>query len=158
MSEPDFSDDFYESEYAPKPGRRSAPAEPPAREPDDEARRLRAAVSAAGPAVIECWRCHKKIHDIDRYCRHCGKGQGVCVPWTYKPWGIILITLCIGPFSLWYVWRSPVLKRGAKIGFTVVLAGLTIYVAVACYKFYMMAISMLTGSGTLSAMQAILGS
>lgn len=41
------------------------------------------------------------------------------MPWQYKHWGVIAITLLgLGPFSLIYVWRSPVISRNAKIAYT----------------------------------------
>ncbi len=149
------SDDFYEN-Y----DKKHAPAKPtPAAAPaaDEEAKRLLAAVSPAGPAVVECWHCRRKIHDIDNYCRHCGKGQGSHIPWSYKPLGIVVMTLCLGPFALWYVWRSPALGRGTKWIFTGAITAITVYLAIAFYKFYTIAMSMLFGGGSLSVLREING-
>ncbi|MFA5162468.1 MAG: hypothetical protein WC421_09495 [Elusimicrobiales bacterium] len=72
-----------------------------------------------------CWSCHCIISISDNYCRHCGKGQGDNIPWRYKHQGIIFYTLIIGPFSLVFVWKSPLLSRTAKIVYTVLLCAAT---------------------------------
>ncbi len=72
-----------------------------------------------GNAPRPCWSCGAVISGGDNYCRKCGKGQDANVPWQYKHWGVIAITLLgLGPFSLIYVWRSPVISRNAKIAYT----------------------------------------
>jgi hypothetical protein len=73
----------------------------------------------AAPPQRPCWACGAVIDAPDNYCRICGKGQGDRLPWKYKPWGIIASTLVgLGPFSLFYLWRSPVISRGAKLVYT----------------------------------------
>lgn len=48
-------------------------------------------------------------------------GQGPCVPWYYQWWGIALTVLGLGPFSLYFVWRSPRLTpTGRWIGFILI--------------------------------------
>lgn len=63
----------------------------------------------------------------DRYCRHCGRGQGGYVTWQYKHWGVIAITLLGGPVSLFFLWRSPVISRNAKFAYTAVISLVTLY-------------------------------
>lgn len=155
------SDDFYENydkkQAADKPAPQAAQVKQSAPVSDDEAKRLLAAVSPSGPAVVECWHCHRKIHDVDHYCRHCGKGQGAYIPWTYKPAGIVVMTLFLGPFALWYVWRSPALSSRTKWIITGVMTVVTVYLAVSLYKFYMAFMSMLVGGGSLAVMRDING-
>jgi ABC-type protease/lipase transport system fused ATPase/permease subunit len=63
----------------------------------------------------QCWSCHADLDGADRYCRFCGKGQGEFVSWYYKPFWIVILTLTVlGPFSLYLIWKSPVLSRKEK--------------------------------------------
>ena len=83
----------------------------------------------AAPPQRPCWACGAVIDAPDNYCRACGKGQGDRLPWQYKHWGIIVITLLgLGPFSLFYVWRSPAISRQAKIAYTAAILLLTWFV------------------------------
>lgn len=76
-----------------------------------------------------CWDCGTVIDKRDNYCRNCGKGQGHNVPWRYTHQGIIIITLLgLGPFTLFYLWRSPVITRNAKLAYTAAISLLTFYV------------------------------
>lgn len=64
----------------------------------------------------------------DHYCRDCGRGQGDYVSWQYKHWGIIVLTLFgLGPFSLFLLWRSPVISRNAKLAYTAAITLATIF-------------------------------
>ena len=67
------------------------------------------------------------IDGEDRYCRHCGRGQGGYVTWQYKHWGVIAISLLAGPLSLLFLWRSPVISRNAKLAYTAAVSLLTLY-------------------------------
>lgn len=85
-------------------------------------------------SLVSCWYCGGKISPADAYCRFCGKGQGRRVPWYYKHWGIIFLTLlALGPFSLVFVWKSPLISKNAKWGYTAAISLLTGYVL---YKLY----------------------
>ncbi|HVE13216.1 MAG TPA: hypothetical protein VNI01_07475 [Elusimicrobiota bacterium] len=64
---------------------------------------------AARPA--QCWSCEASIDAADNYCRRCGQGQGACVFWYYRWWGILLMTvLGLGPFGLVLVWKAPLTR------------------------------------------------
>lgn len=80
------------------------------------------------PAGLPCWACKTAIGGGDNYCRHCGKGQGAHLPWQYKWWGLFVLALGLGPFSLVFLWRSPLLSRGAKLVYTAFILLLT-YIA-----------------------------
>ena len=84
-----------------------------------------------------CWACGGKIAAEDNYCRFCGKGQGKHIPWYYKHWGIIVLTVCIGPFSLIFVWKSPLLSRQAKWVYTALILAATWYVGVKIYNWWL---------------------
>jgi len=98
-----------------------------------------------GTARRPCWSCGAMIDSLDNYCRKCGKGQDTHVPWQYTHWGVIVITLLgLGPFSLIYVWRSPVISRNGKITYTGFILLFTWYVVNSLYRI-------------LNAYQAVLG-
>jgi hypothetical protein len=92
-------------------------------------------IDAEKPAT--CWGCGRPIGPEDAYCRFCGRGQGTHVPWQYKHWGVITLTLLgLGPFSLFYVWRSPVISRGAKQVYTALILLATYYVVAQFYRLW----------------------
>jgi len=94
-----------------------------------------------------CWDCGKTIGTGDAYCKFCGRGQGVRVPWQYKQWGVIVITLLgLGPFSLFYLWRSPVISRNAKLVYSVLILLGTFYIAEQCYRLWNFFQGMLNGA------------
>jgi hypothetical protein len=111
---------------------------------------------AAPPADTLCWHCKKRIDAQDNYCRHCGYGQGSHVKWYYKHWGIVVSTFMIGPFSLIFAWRSPLLSRTAKLVYLVVIGGGSVWLAFEMYNAVMAGLSYLTGGGALG--QALNGS
>jgi hypothetical protein len=62
-----------------------------------------------------CWSCRGPIDRADRYCRHCGQGQGDALTWYYRPaWILVLALTALGPFVLPLVWRTPRLDRTSK--------------------------------------------
>jgi len=76
-----------------------------------------------------CWHCKHPLDAADRYCRHCGHGQGCFLQWYYRPVWIAVLTLtALGPLSLFLVWRTPRLGRTARWIATVVIVGVTVYV------------------------------
>lgn len=100
-----------------------------------------------GPAPRPCWSCGAVISGEDNYCKNCGKGQAAHVSWQYKHWGVIVITLFgLGPFSLFYIWRSPVISRNAKIMYTGSILILTWFVIDLFYKAWSTAQAMLGGA------------
>ncbi len=77
---------------------------------------------------ISCWGCQSRIELIDRFCRHCGMGQGAALSWYYRPFWIgVLAIFVLGPFVLPMVWRSPKLSTAGRWGWTIFVAVLTIY-------------------------------
>jgi hypothetical protein len=95
---------------------------------------------------VKCWSCQGKIGLMDNYCRYCGKGQGSHASWYYKHWGIILSALMIGPFVLFYVWRSPLISRTAKIIYTVLILTATWWLFVKIKEFASTLMGLMTGS------------
>lgn len=90
-----------------------------------------AAAAAGESAGTVCWSCKKAIDPQDAYCRHCGKGQGTRLPFAYTPFGLFTMFLCIGPFAIYFVARSPAMSRRAKIIFSSVMTLLFCYM---CYS------------------------
>lgn len=69
------------------------------------------------------------------------------MPWRYTHFGIIVITLLgLGPFSLIYVWRSPVLSRFARLAYTGVIIFVTLFVINALYGMWTAVQSILQNS------------
>lgn len=87
--------------------------------------------------AVPCWACGKEIDLSDSYCRHCGKGLGQHVPFYYSHFGIIVLTLCaLGPLTLWFVWRSPLLSRMAKWVYTVLICAFTWWTVASICRIY----------------------
>lgn len=91
-----------------------------------------------------CWGCGKALDPLDRYCRFCGRGQGLFVPWYYRPWGILLCTvLGLGPFGLILVWRSPRLDAKARWACTAGVLLVSAYFAWSCYRTWLVVRSLM---------------
>ncbi len=75
-----------------------------------------------------CWSCESHTDEGDRYCRHCGNGQGRFLQWYYRPlWIAVLTVTLLGPLSLLLVWQTPRLsRRGRWIGSVIILV-LSVY-------------------------------
>ncbi len=105
--------------------------------------------NSANPQRAACWACGSEIGAQDRYCRHCGKGQGEHIPWYYRHWGIILMTLFgLGPFGLILVWRSPLLSREARAAYTAAIVLITWFVInrlISVWAFFQAAMGGMTG-------------
>ena len=84
-----------------------------------------------------CWKCKSDIGEFDNYCKYCGAGQGEHIPLYYRHIGVILLFFIIGPFNLIFVWRSPALKKTAKIIYTLIFLALTAWV---CYRSYLLSL------------------
>ena len=82
-----------------------------------------------------CWKCKSDIGEFDNYCKYCGAGQGKHIPLYYNHIGIILLFFILGPFNLYFVWRSPSLKIVAKIIYTLIFLSLTAWLS---YKAYLL--------------------
>jgi hypothetical protein len=64
----------------------------------------------------------------DRYCPHCGNGQGRFLQWYYRPiWIMMLTVTALGPLSLFLVWRTPRLSCTGRWIATVLIVGVTVY-------------------------------
>jgi hypothetical protein len=47
-----------------------------------------------------CWSCAHPLDAADRYCRHCGNGQGRFLQWYDRPvWIMVLTVTAPGPLS-----------------------------------------------------------
>jgi len=90
-----------------------------------------------GRRTAACWACGSAMEPQDNYCRVCGKGQGARLPWQYKWWGILAITvLGLGPFSLFYLWRTPDLSRRAKPFYAAAILLFTLFVMERMYRLW----------------------
>jgi hypothetical protein len=88
----------------------------------EEERRGATHVDALAASPGRCWSCGHSIDADDRYCRHCGQGQGAFLTWYYRPvWIVLLALTALGPFVLPLVWRTPRLDRTSKVIASVVV-------------------------------------
>ncbi|MCX5783397.1 MAG: hypothetical protein NTW04_03015 [Elusimicrobia bacterium] len=93
---------------------------------------------------VKCWSCQKNIDNTDGYCRYCGNGQGSCVRYYYKPWGIIVLTILgLGPLTIYHVWRSPVISDMGKILLSLAVLAITGYFFYLAYSTWVAATSVL---------------
>ncbi|MBU2529609.1 MAG: hypothetical protein KKD35_01110 [Elusimicrobia bacterium] len=83
-----------------------------------------------------CWACKTQIDAMDNFCRRCGKGQGKLTPWYYSHWGVIVLTFALGPFSLYFIWKSPIISQSAKWVYTAIISIITWYLALAIYNIW----------------------
>lgn len=83
-----------------------------------------------------CWSCKAAIDAEDNFCRVCGKGRGKRISWYYSHWGAIALTLLLGPFSLYFIWKSPIISHTAKWVYTAIISIITWYVAFAIYHMW----------------------
>lgn len=88
------------------------------------------------PLPRPCWSCGRVLDPQDRYCRYCGKGQADSAAWYYRHWGIVVLLLCLGPFALYFVWRSPAISGAAKLVYAVIGVALTLYLVHALYTLW----------------------
>ena len=88
-------------------------------------------LNEAKPLV--CRACKFPIGAEDNFCRKCGKGRGKLVSWYYTHWGVIILTFALGPFSLYFIWRSPLISRNAKWVYTAIISIITWYIMVGIY-------------------------
>jgi len=58
------------------------------------------------------------------------------IKWFFRPGGIILAVLCVGPLALPLVWLSPALRKKDKAIITILLVVLTIWLAKASIRLY----------------------
>lgn len=80
-----------------------------------------------------CFNCKKEIEETDNYCRFCGAGQGSHIAWYYKMWGVWILLFIIGPFCLWFLYKSPCKNKTVKIINAVLISALSVLF---CYQFY----------------------
>lgn len=91
-------------------------------------------LNEAGKSI--CWSCKASIDIEDNFCRRCGKGRGKFTPWYYTYWGAVILIFAIGPFSLYFIWKSPLIAHGAKWAYTAIISIITWYVALAVYHMW----------------------
>ena len=93
-----------------------------------------------------CWSCRSRVDETDRYCRHCGNGQGLFLQWYYRPvWIMVLTVTALGPFSLFLVWRTPLLGPTGKWIASIVIVFLTAYLSLEVWRIARDLLSLLGG-------------
>ena len=79
---------------------------------------------------INCWMCKEEIDCEDKYCRYCGKGQNKNAKLPYTLLGITVLLFVIGPFCLFNLWKSPLIKREAKGLYTAFIVGIMLFITI----------------------------
>ena len=84
--------------------------------------------------MLTCPRCHTPIAITDCYCSHCGKTLQPRMGFWYGHGGIFLLTLLVGPLSLFCVWFSRKISLLAKWLWTVGIILVSVYLVFSLYK------------------------
>lgn len=93
---------------------------------------------------MTCWSCGATIDDQDNFCRRCGMGQGSHLPYYYKPFAIVLLTIfALGPFALPLVWKTPRWKKNGKLIASALVLLYTAWLVWTVYRWTAMAQSLL---------------
>ena len=56
--------------------------------------------------------------------------------WYFRPWTIVIAILCFGPLGLFLLWFRPGTKMYLKIGVSIVVIGLTVWMSIATARYY----------------------
>jgi zinc-ribbon domain len=85
---------------------------------------------------VRCWSCKAAIDTEDNFCRVCGKGREKHISWYYTHWGAVILTFMFGPFSLYFIWKSPVLSDTVKWIYTAIIFTITWYITLGIYNLW----------------------
>ncbi len=86
------------------------------------------------PLKKACRKCLRLVGEGDNYCPHCGARLGGGDGWYYRPFWILVLSLAVlGPFGLFFVWKSPHMGRTAK---WVMAAVILVYSVAILYSTY----------------------
>ena len=58
--------------------------------------------------------------------------------WYFKPWAIIFAVFAVGPLGLFLLWFRPRTSLRLKIGISVVVIGVSIWLSLALVEYYNM--------------------
>jgi len=74
-----------------------------------------------------CWKCKSMVDESAAFCNECGQDLSGRVRWYYRPAWIAALTLTVlGPFSIYLVWRSPVLSTAGRWLYTFLILFFTV--------------------------------
>lgn len=81
---------------------------------------------------MRCKNCGKIIDENDMYCKYCGYNQKkIGNKFWESEFGIILLTLMIGPFSLFSLYKSRIISPNKKKFYAIFIVMFTLLFIVA---------------------------
>jgi|GEM_PF-1898199 len=87
-----------------------------------------------GSLPASCPKCGLLLDASAAFCSRCGANQNYGKAWYYHPvWITVLALLVLGPFGLYFVWKSRLMGVAQKWVLTVLIL---LYTAICIYYVY----------------------
>lgn len=79
------------------------------------------------PSYVQCPFCAEEIRSAAVKCKHCGErvDGANTAPVYFRPLGMFIAFLCVGPFMLPLLWWNPNYSRSTKLVITLAVVVIT---------------------------------